>query len=224
MIQRSAVLVAGLFVVLNAHAQVPQDVPGAAIQAAHEEIARSNDLLAKIPSGKLMYGTDSARDVVLKAEKDLEGEITLLPGSNDRHRPNMVLSEEQIESRHLQRIETLTSVLRKNNDVLTDRLASEDLKRKADTSVPPPRHDVIADNINLWVWVVVLVVGTFFVIPTIVAFSRRHRSRWAILVLNLVFGATLVGWIIALIWAMNKVDDPVKGGVKIGPGSPDPIL
>lgn len=38
------------------------------------------------------------------------------------------------------------------------------------------------------------------------------------------FGATLIGWVIALIWAMNKVDDPIKGGVKIGPVPPDPIL
>ncbi|HLH41133.1 MAG TPA: hypothetical protein VKX39_18430 [Bryobacteraceae bacterium] len=175
MIYRIAVLVAGFLVIVGAHAQ---DASEAAKQAAHEEIARSNDLLAKIPSGKLTYGTESARDVVLKAEKELENEITLPPGSTDRHRPNMVLSEEQIESRHLQRIETLVGVLRKSNDVLTDRLASEDLKRKADTSVPPPKHDFVGDNINLWVWVVVLVVGTFFVIPTIVAFLRRHRSRW----------------------------------------------
>jgi predicted kinase/GNAT superfamily N-acetyltransferase len=35
---------------------------------------------------------------------------------------------------------------------------------------------------------------------------------------------TLVGWVVALIWATNKVDDPVKGGVKLRPAPPDPIL
>jgi len=29
---------------------------------------------------------------------------------------------------------------------------------------------------------------------------------------------------IALIWALNEVDDPFKGGTKIGPAPPDPIL
>jgi len=63
-----------------------------------------------------------------------------------------------------------------------------------------------------------------YCLPTIVAFARRHRNRWMILVINLAFGATVLGWIVALVWAMNKVDDPRKGGVKIGPPPPDPIF
>jgi hypothetical protein len=27
-----------------------------------------------------------------------------------------------------------------------------------------------------------------------------------------IFGATIVFWVIALVWALNKVDDPIKGG------------
>jgi hypothetical protein len=45
-----------------------------------------------------------------------------------------------------------------------------------------------------------------------------------IFVLNLAFGATLVGWVIALVWALNKVDDPMKGGIKYDPQPHDPIL
>lgn len=203
MIYRISVLVAGLLVVVSAQAQ---DALEAATQAAHEEIARSNDLLAKVPAGKLMYGTENSRALVLRSRQQLEDAV----------------AREITDGRQIDRIFTLTSSLRHFNDELVKSLQAED--RKANYTFPTPTHDVIADNINLWVWVVVLVVGTFFVIPTIVAFSRRHRSRWAILVLNLVFGATLVGWIIVLIWAMNKVDDPIKGGVKLGPAPPDPIL
>jgi hypothetical protein len=75
------------------------------------------------------------------------------------------------------------------------------------------------------VGLVLVVLGcAIYLLPTIIAFHRMHRSRWMILVLNLAFGATLVGWVIALVWALNKVDDPLKGGMKYDPQPHDPIL
>jgi hypothetical protein len=72
--------------------------------------------------------------------------------------------------------------------------------------------------------VIVLVAVVVYFIPSMVAFSRRHRNRWVIFVINLVFGATLLGWVVALVWALNKVDDPIKGGVKYDPQPSDPVL
>jgi hypothetical protein len=43
--------------------------------------------------------------------------------------------------------------------------------------------------------VVLFVVFSYF-FPTVVAYLRRHRNRFAILILNL-----LLGWIAALVWA-----------------------
>jgi len=63
-----------------------------------------------------------------------------------------------------------------------------------------------------------------YCLPAIIAFSRRHHNRWVILAINLAFGATLIGWVIALVWALNKVDAPVKGGWKYDPQPNDPIL
>src|ERR1043166_2373651 len=37
-------------------------------------------------------------------------------------------------------------------------------------------------------------------LPAIIAFHRRHRNRWLILVINIAFGATMIGWLIALVW------------------------
>ena len=71
---------------------------------------------------------------------------------------------------------------------------------------------------------VIVVAAAIYMIPTIIAFQRQHRSRWIILAINLAFGATIVGWIIALVLAMNKVDDPLKGGTKYDPQPHDPIL
>jgi len=52
-----------------------------------------------------------------------------------------------------------------------------------------------------------LIVGFIWValLPTIIAVRRRHRHRWLILVVNILFSATGIGWIIALIWALNSL-------------------
>jgi len=63
-----------------------------------------------------------------------------------------------------------------------------------------------------------------FFLPAILAFRRSHRNRWMILLINLVFGATVLGWLFALIWAMNKIDDPIKGGTKHDSQPHDPTV
>jgi hypothetical protein len=39
----------------------------------------------------------------------------------------------------------------------------------------------------------------FYLLPTILAFRRRHPDRWLIGVTNLILGATGVGWVVALV-------------------------
>ena len=50
-----------------------------------------------------------------------------------------------------------------------------------------------------------------YAIPTFIAFFRGHPNRWIILLVNLFFGGTGIGWLAALIWALHKVHDPVAG-------------
>jgi len=52
--------------------------------------------------------------------------------------------------------------------------------------------------------------GFLYFIPCIAAHSRNHRNETAIAVLNLFLGWTLVGWVIALVWAV-KEDAPKQG-------------
>ena len=40
-------------------------------------------------------------------------------------------------------------------------------------------------------------------LPIIIAFRRGHPNRWLILILCLVFGATLLGWLVALFWSLH---------------------
>jgi cytochrome c biogenesis protein CcdA len=69
-----------------------------------------------------------------------------------------------------------------------------------------------------------LIALALFFLPTFIAFRQDHRNRWVIFLINLVFGATVLGWVGALIWAMNKIDDPLKGGIKHDPQTHDPMV
>lgn len=40
-----------------------------------------------------------------------------------------------------------------------------------------------------------------YFVPSVVAMVRHHRNRTAIEVLNLFLGWTVLGWIVALVWA-----------------------
>lgn len=46
-----------------------------------------------------------------------------------------------------------------------------------------------------------IIFGSIYFLPTIVALCSGHLSSLAIFVLNAVFGWTWIGWIAALIWA-----------------------
>lgn len=50
-------------------------------------------------------------------------------------------------------------------------------------------------------FVVAAVVG-LYLLPVIIAFIRGHKSRWAILVLTVLFGWTIALWFFALIWSL----------------------
>lgn len=64
-------------------------------------------------------------------------------------------------------------------------------------------------GVELWAiaWIAAVVFGYF--LPAIVAYRRKHRQREAILLLNLLLGWTVLGWIGALIWSVTASDPPV---------------
>lgn len=43
-----------------------------------------------------------------------------------------------------------------------------------------------------------------YIFPTIMASSHNHRQLVAVFFLNVLFGWTLVGWVLALVWAFQK--------------------
>ena len=54
---------------------------------------------------------------------------------------------------------------------------------------------------------ILLVVGIALIalhfLPGIIASRRNHRNALAIWLVNIFFGWTLIGWVVALIWALN---------------------
>ncbi len=57
-----------------------------------------------------------------------------------------------------------------------------------------------------------LVFAVIYAIPTIVAFRRNHPNRWLILVINMAFGGTIIGWGVALVWALRAAHRPGSTG------------
>jgi hypothetical protein len=60
-----------------------------------------------------------------------------------------------------------------------------------------------------------LIVGIIYILPSIVAFRRNHPNRWIILVINIAFGGTLIGWGVALVWALraaHRIGSTSSGG------------
>ncbi len=48
-----------------------------------------------------------------------------------------------------------------------------------------------------------VVVLFLYGLPTFIAFGRGHPNRWLILIVNVAVGGTIVGWLVALIWALK---------------------
>lgn len=43
-----------------------------------------------------------------------------------------------------------------------------------------------------------------YFLPTIMAYSNKKKNGGSICLLNILLGWTIIGWIVALIWANNK--------------------
>jgi hypothetical protein len=51
--------------------------------------------------------------------------------------------------------------------------------------------------------VIAIVAFVVHFLPTFVAGSRRVENFWWIFAINFFFGWTLIGWVIALVWALQ---------------------
>jgi hypothetical protein len=61
----------------------------------------------------------------------------------------------------------------------------------------------------LFILVIALCMGVYFV-PSIIASKRNHKNFTPILILNIFLGFSLIGWVVALVWATTAQDNGVK--------------
>ncbi len=54
------------------------------------------------------------------------------------------------------------------------------------------------------VLLIIICIFAFYLIPTIIAFSEKKKNTSSIAVVNIFLGWTLIGWIVALAWAVSK--------------------
>lgn len=54
--------------------------------------------------------------------------------------------------------------------------------------------------------IAVLTAGLLYLAPAIIAQWRRHYYRWPITAITFFLGATVIAWVICLIWAIWPVD------------------
>ena len=70
--------------------------------------------------------------------------------------------------------------------------------------------------------IAVILVAFIYFLPTFVAFKRQHEYRWVIFGINFIAGLTMIGWLVAFIWAVfpreRSLADPVLGN-PIGTGN-----
>ena len=57
--------------------------------------------------------------------------------------------------------------------------------------------------------VVLIIMAVFFyLLPTLVAISNKKQNAVAIFMLNLLLGWAVIGWVVALVWALSKDKQP----------------
>ena len=54
----------------------------------------------------------------------------------------------------------------------------------------------------LVLYVITTIIVGLYMLPTIIAYRRKHQNKIAILALNLFLGWMLVGWVGALVWSV----------------------
>jgi hypothetical protein len=57
---------------------------------------------------------------------------------------------------------------------------------------------------RLFAAILIAVLSLFYFLPFAIAFNRRRANTGAIFALNLFLGWSLIGWVVALVWALKE--------------------
>jgi hypothetical protein len=64
---------------------------------------------------------------------------------------------------------------------------------------------LLTQNSGAFIFGIFVGIGMFcFFMPYYIAGSRKHPNKYPILAINLFLGWSLIGWVIALVWALTR--------------------
>jgi hypothetical protein len=73
--------------------------------------------------------------------------------------------------------------------------------------VPPFKTESINMNSGVILgFATILLFAVLYFVPMGIAIARKHRNTGAIVALNMFLGWTMVGWVLALVWALMVTD------------------
>jgi hypothetical protein len=55
---------------------------------------------------------------------------------------------------------------------------------------------------NTIIVVLMILIVAIYMLPTLIAYGRDHPRRSMITLVNILFGWTLVGWLVVFVWAL----------------------
>ena len=73
-------------------------------------------------------------------------------------------------------------------------------------------------------WMLLAFLLVVYLLPSEMAASRGHYQRWTIFWLNLVLGWTVVGWVVALVWAATNPVRPAQIATPTSTPPPTPSV
>ncbi len=56
-------------------------------------------------------------------------------------------------------------------------------------------------------FVALMMVAVLYVVPSFIAFRRHHPKRWLLLLVNLISGFTVIGWVLCFVWAFSALQN-----------------
>lgn len=66
--------------------------------------------------------------------------------------------------------------------------------------------------------ILLILLIAFYFLPTIIAANRHHPNSVAIFCINLFLGWSLIGWVVALVWAVSAMNETQQTIQIINPG------
>lgn len=74
--------------------------------------------------------------------------------------------------------------------------------------------------------IVLILLAIFYFAPAIAAGRRNHPAQWGIFIVNLLFGWTVIGYIVALVWTFSQPrrESPSSAAVRPCPFCAEDIM